>query len=107
MADSETIQANPKDLLLAAPKFSDASTAVSSAASSLKTTISTSINAFDGDTHKKLQTLGDNCVKNLQDLANALELISTRLKHSAVAIKTTDDNVAQGFGKSDNNKHIR
>ncbi len=53
MADSETFQASPEALSSTAPKFSDASTAISNAASSLKTTVANSIAAFDGDTHKK------------------------------------------------------
>lgn len=97
MADSGNFQVNPNDLSSTAPKFQDASKAIGDAASSLKTTVSNSISYFDGDTHKNLQTLGNNCVKNLQDLANAMAGIATRLQKGASSTTDTDNQIAHSL----------
>lgn len=97
MADSGTFQASPDNLSSTAPKFQDASKAIGDAASSLKTAVSNSLVYFDGDTHKNLQTLGNNCTKNLQDLANAMTGIATRLQQSATVTTNTDHQIAHSF----------
>ena len=102
---SGNFQASPDNLISAAPQFTAASTAIAGAASSLKTAVSNAIGSFDGDTHKNLQTLGDSCVKNLQDLANALSGIATRLNNSGNSTSTTDTNVANGFDPKNEYSH--
>jgi uncharacterized protein YukE len=94
--------ASPGNLISAAPQFTAATTAISGAASSLKTAVSNAIASFDGDTHKNLQTLGDSCVKNLQDLANAMDGIATRLTNSGNSTTTTDKHIAHGFDPNTN-----
>lgn len=82
-----TFQVNSDDLLSTYPHFYTAGDAIRSSARSLNNSITQTVSTFDGDTQKKLQSLGNACVTNLQGLADALDEIATRLHQSALAIQ--------------------
>lgn len=96
-ANPGTFQVNPDDLLSTYPQFHAAGDAIRGTANSLKDAVTKAISSFDGDTHKNLQMLGNDCVKNLQDLAGAMDEIATRLHQSALSINNTENQNTHSF----------
>src|SRR6266568_5212521 len=88
--DSGDINLNPEDLLKTYPTFFSAGDALLSAAGSLQTALNNATSAFDGDTQKKLTTIGDTCVKNLRDLSQSMTAIGERLHWTATEATHVD-----------------
>lgn len=86
----KTFQVNPDDLLTTYPNFYAASDDIRDAATNLSNAVIKAISAFDGDTQKKLQTLGNSCVTNLKALSGALGEIASHLQQSANATSSVE-----------------
>ena len=87
-----SIQIDPDALLTTSPQFYAASDAINEAATTLKNAVADAAAAWDGDAQKQLLTLGNNFVKNLQELASALEQIGISLYQSSQQANHVDTN---------------
>lgn len=90
-------QMNPDDLLATYPDFYAAGDAIRGVASKLRNAVSTAASAFDGDSQKKIQSLGNEYVTNLQELATAIDQIASRLHQTALAAQKQEDGNSRLF----------
>lgn len=94
---SDSIQINPEALLSTSPQFYAASDAINAAADTLKGAIANAAAAWDGDAQKQLIELGNSFVKNLQDLAQAMEQIGISLYQSSRQASGVDGHQSRLF----------
>lgn len=92
---SDTIVISPDSLLSAAPQFYAAGNTMRNAASNLHTAIAHASSSWDGDAQKQLNSLGDSFVKNLADLAKAMDTIADNLNQGALLSRSTDEGLAR------------
>jgi uncharacterized protein YukE len=93
----ESFQVDPNDLLSTYPQFYVAGDAIRGAANNLSWAVTEAVPSFDGKTSTILQTLSNDCITNLQELAGALDQVASRLQQSALLIKDADSRNAKLF----------
>ena len=96
-SSTDTFQMNPDDLLSTYPQFYSAHQAISDAATSLHNALTTAATSWDGDAQKKLSTLGNAYVKNLQTLADAMNTVGDRLSRTANSTYVVEHNNVRSF----------
>jgi uncharacterized protein YukE len=89
-SNNGTFQVNSNDLVSTYPLFYSAGNDIHDAATNLNNALTKAISSFDGDTQKKLQSLGNNCVTNLKNLSGALNEIASRLQQSSNAVQNVE-----------------
>jgi WXG100 family type VII secretion target len=94
---NDSFQANLDNLSSTALTFKTAGDTIQNAANSLSSALMYDLSSWDGKGQQQINTLGDNIVKNLNALANALDEVSTRLQTGATSIETTDTNNSNLF----------
>ncbi len=90
-------QIDPEQLFSTYPQFYAASEAISNAASSLSTAVASAAAAWDGDSQKKVQSLGNEYVKNLQALADAMNTIAGNLNQTFLLINAQELRLKKHF----------
>jgi hypothetical protein len=93
----ESFQVDPNDLLSTYPLFYVAGDAIRGATNNLSRAVTEAVSPFDGKTYTILQTLSNDCITNLYELAGAMDEVASRLHQSALLIKDTDSRNARLF----------